>query len=72
MDNNDKMMKSAHRQMGAIIAKVMESLEAMECLRTLHPLEFDKVRRKVIASNWDSYNVGLWLGKQTNDDIHGS
>jgi hypothetical protein len=67
-----RAMTSAHRQMGAVIAKAMESLESMECLRSLTPLEFDQVRRRVISALWDSYNIGLWLGKKADDGVHGS
>jgi hypothetical protein len=68
----DKVLKSAHRQMGAVIAKAMEFLEQMEALHQLHPSEFDALRKRVISMAWDSYNVGLWLGKKTEDGIYRS
>lgn len=55
----DPVLASAHKQMGAIVAKLFDELESLEYIRTLHPLEFDYVRKRMIAALWDAYNVGL-------------
>lgn len=74
MPETKTLMQSAHRQMGAVIAKLMESFETMPFLRSLHPLEFDRLRKRTIQGMWDAYNIGLWLGQKSGGDheIHES
>lgn len=56
---NNHALASAHKQMGAIVAKLFDDLEALEYIRALHPLEFDFIRKRLIVALWDAYNVGL-------------
>lgn len=62
----------AEKQVGAIVAKTMEALEAIEAMRTLHPLEFDQVRRAVITAMWSTYTVGLKFGKRVTEQCRSS
>lgn len=64
----DNPIDSARRQMGAVVAKSLESVEELDFIRTnLHPMELYEVRRVIIRALWDAYNVGLRLGK--NGDL---
>ena len=46
------------RQMGAIIAKLLNDIEKLETIRTLHPFDLDKLRKRCISAAWDAYVVG--------------
>ena len=63
-----KKLDSAHSQMGAIVGKLMDSLENTPEVRAMHPLDFDRLRRTVIASLWESYNVGFRANKDTSTE----
>jgi hypothetical protein len=48
-----------HRQMGAIIAKMLNDIEELETIRLLHPFDLDKLRKRCIKAAWDCYVVGM-------------
>jgi hypothetical protein len=50
------------RQMGAVIAKLLNDIEELQTIRTLHPFDLDKLRKRCIKAAWDCYVVGLNKG----------
>lgn len=63
-----KTLDSAHSQMGAVVGKLMDTLERTPEIQAMHPLDFDRLRRTVIASLWESYNVGFRANKDTSSE----
>lgn len=56
------------RQMSAIIAKFLTDLEDMPAMREIHPMDFDKVRRRGIDAAWECFLVGRKRGLQEARD----
>lgn len=57
------------RQMSAIIGKLLSDLEEMPAMREIHPMDFDKVRRRGIKAAWESFLVGRKKGmKEATED----
>ena len=46
------------RQVSAIIAKLLNDIEGLKNIQSLHPFALDKLRKRCIQSIWDSYVVG--------------
>lgn len=59
-----------HRQMGAIIAKLLNDIEDLDTIRVLHPFDLDRLRKRCISAAWDCYVVGLNKGtsEKVNDE----
>jgi hypothetical protein len=70
MSSDKELLNSAHRQMGAIVAKALDSMEGMSVLQTIHPLDFDVLRRCVFDVGWEAYKVGLRTGRRLNGTVH--
>jgi hypothetical protein len=69
MHNEDRgLSHAAEKQVGAIIAKTMEALEGLDCLRHLHPMEFYTIRKLVIKAFWGAYTVGMNFGRRIGSD----
>jgi hypothetical protein len=50
------------KQMSAIIGKALTDLEELDCVKRLHPFDFDKIRRRLIDSCWDAFATGRLSG----------
>tara|TARA_B100000745_G_C19869781_1_gene289878 strand:- start:109 stop:345 length:237 start_codon:yes stop_codon:yes gene_type:complete len=59
-----KKKDTYERQMSAVIGKFLSDLEEMSFLREIHPMEFDKLRRRGIDAAWECYLVGRKKGLQ--------
>jgi hypothetical protein len=64
----NSVIAAAERQVSAIVAKTMDALESQEALQSLHPMDFDLLRRTIIKAMWSTYTVGLKFGGKVNDN----
>ena len=67
---NRKAKDTYERQMSAVIGKFLSDLEDMDCLRSLHPSEFDTLRRRGIDAAWECYLVGRKKGLKESEESY--